>query len=68
MIDPVFSPGYTMDEEGIAWESDVDHRFAQPTGFKMEPRVPPTTDCDGLLGEVGSVGVFYTPKDGRKST
>jgi len=27
---------YTMEEKGIAWNSDVEHRFKQPEGFRSE--------------------------------
>lgn len=59
------TPGFTLDEEGIAWESDVDHRFAQPDGFQVKPRIPPTADCTTVLQNANAVPVVFTPRDGR---
>ncbi len=47
---------------GIAWESDVDHRFAQPDGFKAQPN--PTGAACPPLGETVGESVLYTPPAG----
>ncbi|KAM3571406.1 hypothetical protein VYU27_006569, partial [Nannochloropsis oceanica] len=55
-------PGLILDEEGIAWESDLDRRFAQPDGFLAQPN-PGGGDCDTLLGTAagGAVPTVFFP-------
>ena len=46
---PTSTPaGLTLDEEGIAWESDVDRRFAQPEGFAAQEN-PANDDCATVM-------------------
>lgn len=51
---------------GIAWESDVDHRFAQPDGFLGVPN-PNGVNCDDILGRQGGQAVSYLPRDGKST-
>ena len=45
--------GIALDESGISWQSDRDHKFVQPSGFKSQVN-PSATNCDTLLGKSGS--------------
>ncbi|EWM30162.1 transmembrane protein 30a [Nannochloropsis gaditana] len=62
---PTGPANLTLDVEGIAWESDVDRRFAQPDGFLAEPNLA-GADCDALLGTPPgqAVAATYTPPGG----
>lgn len=45
--------GVSLDENDIAWQSDVDYRFAQPDGFKKAKAVVAQT-CDQTLNVTGA--------------
>ena len=42
----------------------MEHRFAQPDGFKIAPN-PTQADCDTVLDVTGAFPTLYTPKDGQ---
>lgn len=50
---------------GIAWTSDVDYRYEQPTGFKAKPYVSGQS-CDVTLGVTGAQTTTYYEGDTRE--
>lgn len=57
------SSSSSSSRSGIAWESDVDHRFSQPTGFQSAlyagAGTPTDADCAAQLGVTAVTGVKY---------